>query len=145
MAGATTSGKRSERNDPNDGPPLTPASFLLGHNEVDLAPTCDESNYLKRRWQRLEQLNKEFWRRWIREYLPSLQARQKWTQPSQNIREGEAVLLVDAALPRGSWPLGRVTTTFPGPDGLVRVAEVKTSKGVYRRPVTKIVKLELEK
>ena len=131
--------------DPNDGPPLTPSSFLIGHTEVDLTPSSsDERDSLKRRWQRLEQLNREFWRRWIREYLPSLQSRQKWTETSNNLREGETVLLVDPSVPRGSWPLGRVSKVFPGTDGLVRVVEVKTSRGVYRRPVTKVVRLELE-
>ncbi|KAF0309118.1 putative ATP-dependent RNA helicase Dbp73D [Amphibalanus amphitrite] len=48
------------------------------------------------------------------------------------------------SVPRGSWPLGRVARTFPGQDGLVRVVEVNTRKGVYKRPVTKIVRLELD-
>ena len=89
-------------------------------------------------------LNTEFWRRWIREYLPSLQARQKWTEKSRNLRVGEMVLIADPSVPRGSWPLARVTRVFPGDDGLVRVAEVNTSKGVYKRPVNKIVRLELD-
>ena len=36
------------------------------------------------------------------------------------------------------WPLARVTAVFPGQDGLVRVAEVKTATGTYKRPVVKL-------
>ena len=39
------------------------------------------------------------------------------------------------------WPLGRVVQTFSGKDGLVRVASVKTQKGVYKRPVHKLALL----
>ena len=77
-------------------------------------------------------------------YLPTLQGREKWTEPSDNVREGETVLVADHKAPRGSWPLARVTKTYPGPDGLVRVVEVKTARGVYKRPVTKTVRLELD-
>ena len=52
--------------------------------------------------------------------------------------------MADPSVPRGSWPLARVTRVFPGDDGLVRVAEVNTSKGVYKRPVNKLVRLELD-
>ena len=34
--------------------------------------------------------------------------------------------------------MGRITDVFPGADGKVRNVKVKTFKGVYRRPVTKI-------
>ena len=132
--------------DPKDSPPLTPAAFLLGHTDVDVSPEdADGPENTRRRWRRLQQLNTEFWRRWIREYLPSLQGRQKWTEKTRNLRVGETVLIADPSVPRGSWPLARVTKTFPGQDGLVRVVEVNTLKGVYKRPVTKIVRLELDR
>ena len=39
------------------------------------------------------------------------------------------------------WPLGRVQEVFPGTDGLVRTAAVKTERGVYERPVVKMAPL----
>ena len=36
------------------------------------------------------------------------------------------------------WPLARVTSVFPGEDGLVRVVTIKTGKGTYKRPANKI-------
>ena len=37
------------------------------------------------------------------------------------------------------WPLARITAVYPGADGRVQVADVKTEKGNYKRPVTKLV------
>ena len=45
---------------------------------------------------------------------------------------------------RGSWKTGRVTEVFPGSDGLVRVANVKTEEGTYLRPIHKLCSLELD-
>jgi hypothetical protein len=45
--------------------------------------------------------------------------------------------------PRNSWPLGRIIATYPGKDGQVRVVDVKTAKGTYRRPVVKIIPLNI--
>ena len=39
------------------------------------------------------------------------------------------------------WPLARVVQVHPGKDGKVRVVTVRTAKGVYRRPVIKVVPL----
>ena len=39
------------------------------------------------------------------------------------------------------WPLTRVAKVLPGSDGFIRVAIVKTAKGSYKRPVSKIVLL----
>ena len=37
------------------------------------------------------------------------------------------------------WPLARITEVHPGQDGKVRVVTIKTAKGVYTRPVVKLV------
>ena len=39
------------------------------------------------------------------------------------------------------WPLTRVAKVHPGSDGFIHVATVKTDKGSYKRPVSKIVLL----
>ena len=52
------------------------------------------------------------------------------------------ILVVDYGASRGTWPLRRVTAVFPGSDGVVRSAEVKTKFGVLKRPVAKLALLE---
>ena len=48
-----------------------------------------------------------FWRRWIREYLRDLQARQKWQRAKSDICSGDVILVADENIPRVQWPLGK--------------------------------------
>ena len=83
-----------------------------------------------------------FWKRWLKEYTPALQERQKWHKPCRNAEVGDLVLLVDQCLPRGSKHLGRVVKVYPGRDGLVRTVEVKTKTSNLVRPIQKLCLLE---
>ena len=49
-----------------------------------------------------------FWRRWLKEYLPILQQRQKWNQPRKNVQVGNIVLVLQENTPHNLWPLARV-------------------------------------
>ena len=77
--------------------------------------------------------------------MPTLQTRGKWLKALTNSKPNVLDLLVDDNIPRGRWNLGRVLETFPGPDGLVRVAKVKTKDAVYMRPIQKLCLLENER
>ena len=59
--------------DPNDYEPLTPSHFLLQRQNVALPPWNT-----RKQWRRAQFLADCFWKRWIREYIPTLQQRQKW-------------------------------------------------------------------
>lgn len=48
------------------------------------------------------------------------------------------VLIKDENLPPRCWLMGRIIETHPDPDGLVRVATIRTTKGEIKRPITKI-------
>ena len=54
---------------------------------------------------------------------------------------GDVDLLKDSELFFRSWPLAVVEQVYPGEDGLVRVATLRTSKGLYKRSVTRLVPL----
>ena len=58
-----------------------------------------------------------------------------------NLREGDVVLIIDESSPREHWPMGKVVGSLPGPHGIVRATLVKTSKGEYVRPVSKLCHL----
>ena len=58
-----------------------------------------------------------------------------------NIEAGDIVLLVDDAVPRGQWPLGKIVSVRHSADGLVRTAQLRVRGTVIWRPVTNIVKL----
>jgi len=84
-----------------------------------------------------------FWRRWVKEYLPTLQERQKWFKPRRNFQIGDIVLPTDEKSPRGLWPLARITGVKTNQrDGLVRSVTLKTKSSTLKRPIDKIVLLE---
>ena len=60
----------------------------------------------------------------------------------QNLQIGSLVLISDSNSARGNWPLARVVAVHPGNDGVVRVVDVKTKDGVYRRPVAKLCRID---
>ena len=124
--------------------PLTPNDLLLLRNNTSTPPGIFTENdlYTRKRWKQAQHLANVFWKRWIREYLPTLQIRQKWLTPKDNIKVGELVLLKDDDKPRGHWPLARVLQTDLSSDGKVRSAKLKTTSGDLHRPITMICRLE---
>ena len=126
---------------PDDDEPLTPSHFLNIRPTVNLPPgMVDESDrFSRKRWRQAQLLANHYWKRWLREYIPSLQERQKWHKTQRNLQTGELVLIADDNVPRHQWPIGRVTNVFSGSDGLVRSVEVRAKRSTYRRPITKIL------
>ena len=54
---------------------------------------------------------------------------------------GDLVLIKDETTFNTKWPLAKVVDVYPGEDGFVRVASVKTEWGLFKRPVSKLVML----
>ena len=129
--------------DPRDDRPLTPNHLLTLRSGSVLPPgKFDSADLYRRRWKQIQYLADLFWHRWLREYLPTLQKRQKWLVPKPNISVGDLVLLKQDNLLRNQWPLGLIIEIHKSADGVVRTVEVKTMTGNYKRPVTKICVLE---
>nr|XP_039256260.1 uncharacterized protein LOC120332980 [Styela clava] len=126
--------------DPKDDEPLTPNHLLLLNPTSNLPPGIFDKKdcYTRRRWRQIQYLADQFWIRWTKEYLPTLQTRQKWTSKERNMEVGDIVLLVDNTIPRGKWQTGRVMETTPDKLGAVRQVTVKTSRGLLRRPIAKL-------
>ncbi|XP_042857471.1 uncharacterized protein LOC122243811 [Penaeus japonicus] len=103
--------------------PLTPNHLLTMKTKVVLPPPGafqSDDQYSRKRWRRVQYLANEFWNRWKREYVQSLQSRNKWTRVNQNLKENDIVIVKEPNLPRNSWKLGRVSEVIPSKDGLVR-------------------------
>jgi len=100
---------------------------------------------LRKNWKKSQHLADQFWRRWVHEYLPTLVRRDKWHQKINPVKVGDVVIIVDPNFPRSVWSRGIIVATFPGKDGQVRVADVKTNLGTFRRPVSKIAVLDVLK
>lgn len=98
--------------------PLTPNHLLKMKSNVILPPPGQFQRadvYSKKRWRRVQYLINEFWSRWKKEFLHSLQTRQKW-----------------------------VEETYPSDDGLVRKVKLAVgdstldNKGRRKRPISYI-------
>ena len=123
--------------------PLTPGHFLIG-KPLECLPDPHISYRpvsLLRRWHLCQALVRHFWKRWSTEYLSTLRRYSKWHHPTRNHQIGDMVLLQEDNLVPLKWPLGRIVEVHPGSDGLVRVVQVRTSTGTYRRPISKIALL----
>lgn len=133
--------------DPSDGQPLTPAHFLLGGPlitlpEPDLNIRDGEAAY---KWKRTVAIKQEFWRKWSKEYLKTLQAKHKWTVESPNPQIDDLVLLVDRDIAPLKWKIGKICKLYPGKDDKVRVVDVETSSGSYCRSITELCPLPRKK
>ena len=96
----------------------------------------------RKSWRMVGWLADQFWFRRIKEYLPTLQIRQKWLK-SIIMRVEDLVLVKDETLMvRGSWPKARVLEVLSGPDGAVRTARVQTANSSYVKDIRKLFVLE---
>jgi hypothetical protein len=126
--------------DESDEPPLTPNHFLFGQCGGTLAPPLeDEDPNPVSRWRRVQSLIGHCWTRFLKEMIPHLQWRKKWTEEVPNIKVDDVVLEIDPNLPRGSWRLLRVAEILPSDDGLVCKVKVKSAdQKEYERSISRL-------
>ncbi|UYV66660.1 hypothetical protein LAZ67_4002477 [Cordylochernes scorpioides] len=75
--------------DPEDLTALTAGHFLIGMTLTAVPSLVRESSSsLKGRWQLVEQIKTDFWKRWSCECFSRLQNRPKWLEPVENIKIG---------------------------------------------------------
>ena len=114
----------SEGMTPSDtAEPLMPNHFLTLKTKVVLPPLGKFTSadlYSRKWWRRVQHLTNEFWSRWKKEILLSLQTRQKWTRPRKNLQVNDIVIVKDDVLPRNQWKLCRVIEAQSDQDALVR-------------------------
>ena len=140
-------------NDVSDNLPLTPSHLLSGGKlqTVNIFNTdeLDDPSYnsthsnLNRRNLFCQKLLNDFWSRWKREYLTSLRERFNNSMHKDNLIKVGQIVLIHDDCPRVFWKLGKIINTFPGTDGLIRSASLKTEKGILERPITKLYPLEI--
>ncbi|XP_060761029.1 uncharacterized protein LOC132870982 [Neoarius graeffei] len=131
--------------DPEHPHILSPSILLTQKSGTSVPPlgSCSPREILKNQWKRVQLLADEFWNRWRKEYLGTLQSRHKWQHKRLDLKPGDVVLLKEKQVRRNEWPMGVVVKTVPSQDGLIRKAEVKivqqgTTKNYYR-PISELV------
>ncbi|XP_041988861.1 uncharacterized protein LOC121740272 [Aricia agestis] len=132
--------------DPHDFSVLTPAHFLIGRSltSVPQARAPDGNITSLQRYQRVARIKDHFWTRFQLEYISTLQKKTKWHTSHGAISVGTLVLIRDKDVPPLCWLLGRVVHLHPGADGVTRVADINTRKGIIRRAFNAICPLPIE-
>ena len=124
---------------------LTAGHFLIGRPLTSYPETAiDVEPNLLKTWNKCQGLAQSFWTRWATEYLRSLHVRSKWQYPEDNLLPGDIVVLRELNKHQIRWPLARVLQVYPGQDGFVRVALVKTATSTFKRPASKLALLHRE-
>jgi hypothetical protein len=124
-------------NNPDNLQVLTPGHFLIctsllalpDHNVIDLP-----SNRLSQ-WLHFQPMFQRFWKCWSHDYLHQLQQRTKW---KDDVTIGDLVLVKEDNLPPLMWKRAVISDIHAGRDGLTRVITLRTAKGMFRCPVTRI-------
>lgn len=124
---------------------ITPNHFLVGRVGSEGAKNLilTENIMTGKQLKETRELVDMFWKRWIQEYLPTLTRRSKWFEKGPEMKEGDLVIIVDHNFAKNTWLKGRIQQTYPGKDGITRVVDVKTARGTYRRPVSKLALLDV--
>lgn len=124
--------------------PITPNHFLIGTSNSTQTPHPVNQKFVHRKqWRISQQLKDCFWKRWLQEYLPVLTRRSKWCEKVVPIKVDDLVIICDSDMPRNQWIRGKVQKIYEGKDGQVRMADIKTSSNVLRRPASKIAVLDV--
>ena len=129
--------------DPAEFDYLSPGHFLIGEPMLSVPEPSLLETPINRldRWQLLQRMTQLFWMKWRRDYLCTLQSRQKWNEEKPNLQIGDMVLIKDRNVSVLHWPRGRIVGVHPGRDGVVRVVTIKTAKSQFTRPVVNLVPL----
>ena len=101
-------------NDVNSKVTFSPASLLTMKSKVIMLPPG------RRLWRRVQHLGKEFWSRWRKEFLLSLQERQKWSSTRRNFQQKDSVILKNDNCGQNEWNIAKIIETFPDEKGFVR-------------------------
>ncbi|XP_015123178.1 uncharacterized protein LOC107045415 [Diachasma alloeum] len=126
--------------DPNDPLAITPAHLLIG-KPLNALP---DKSFISVPDNRLSTYNfitkakQDFWNKWHKEYFHELQTRHKWHDSTAELKLCSVVLLMDDLVTCARSPLGMIVEVFPGNDGIVRVASVKTAGGIYKRNIPRL-------
>ena len=125
--------------DATDFDASTPNHFLLGTAGFTMPSHQRADVDHRKRYARAQAYSDAIWDRWLKDYVPSLNRRSKWSaQPDRNLKTGDLVWIVEPTSPRGHYLLARVVKLNYGTDAVARSAELKTATGNLVRPVVKL-------
>ena len=138
-------------NDVNSKVALSPSHILTMKSKGVIPPPGvfgKPDLYCQRRWRRIQHISNEFWSRWRKKFLVTLQERQKWREPQRNFSVDDIVILHDESH-RNKWRLAKIIDVYKDKRGYVRSVQLYIGNSglntlvsrVLVRPISKIVLL----
>ena len=116
--------------------PVSPSDLLLGRahgyrpGQGEQAEEHSDQLNLPNRLEAIEELVKQWWRRWVDMAFPLFCPRKRWTQPHRNLSQGDIVMLKnDKKVGKAEYRLARVMEVMRDTEGMVRTVEL----GMRRR------------
>ena len=105
---------------------LSPNDLLLGRTSNKVAwGSWDHSPNHRKRLEFMQSIVSSFWKKWMRDYFPTLLVREKWHVDRRNLKVNDIVLVQDSNVVRGTWKLAQVVTAEVGRDGKVRDVAIR--------------------
>ena len=102
-------------NDVQSHVPLSSSNLLTMKSKVVMPPPGSfrpADAYCRKRWRSTQHIINEFWERWRKEFIQTLQERKSCRSKRRNSQKGDNVLL-KADYNRNNWPIARIIETFP--------------------------------
>ena len=103
----------------SDAPFIHTPAILLTQKTGNVSETFDHidlKDAYRTQWKQVQFLSNLFWSRWKRDYIQTLQLRQRWKTETCNVKKGDIVLMRNKAVSRNEWPLGMINRVFPSAD-----------------------------
>ena len=85
------------------------------------------------------------WQRWVRDYLPQNNVRSQWKKSQTTIEVRDLIWLIEDNVKQSQYRIARIVKIYPGNDGVVRSALLKTLDSTLKRPVVKLVPIFIER
>ncbi|XP_058456945.1 uncharacterized protein LOC131434299 [Malaya genurostris] len=125
---------------------LTPNHFIRGTAPNEPAESLlpvNPGQALRDTYKRSQQLAEEMWKKWIREYIPTVNLRTKWFEDIKPLQKGDLVYVIDGDH-RKCWIRGVVEEAIVASDGRIRQAMVRTNRGLFKRATAKLAVMEID-
>ena len=136
--------------DGNSLNPISPSNLLTMKSKVVMPPPGGFGRadiYCREHWRIVRHILDEFWNRWRKEFLVTLQPSHKWSTNRKNFQTGDIVLLKDEFQHRNHWSMAQIIEAYPDVNGNVRNVKIRigtrsnVDNRILERPISKLVLL----
>ena len=130
-------------NDSSDMEALTPHPFLLGPPSIAIPylPHAQKYQNHRKMFPGAQTHMNNIWARWLKEYLPVHNIRQKWYKERPQLKRSDLVWIIDHREKRGFYRLGRVKRCLFGNDDNIRFCDILSQSVVVSLPTVKLFRV----